>query len=67
MSMFINQGLLFDPIIDRKTIICNQIKEYNEFHENIKKYFETGNNIFENNNKEKLYFIDLDWINGKNM
>ena len=59
--MFINKGLLFDPMnFERKKIICNQIKEYIEFHENIKKYFETGNNIFENNNKEKLYFIDLD-------
>ena len=61
--MYYNPLVLEQTRFEDQKIICNQIKEYIEFHENIKKYFETGNNIFENNNKEKLYFIDLDWIN----
>ena len=55
--MIYNQAIRFEQMkYDEKTIIYNQIKEYFEFHENIKKYFETGNDIFENI-KKKNYIL----------
>ena len=46
-----------------KEDIYNEIKEYYFFHKNIKKFFEEGFNFKRTNKKEKLYFIDENWIN----
>ena len=46
-----------------KEDIYKEIKEYYYFHKNIKKFFEEGFNFKGTNKKEKLYFIDENWIN----
>ena len=45
-----------------KEDIYEEIKEYYFFHKNIKKFFEEGFNFKGTKKKEKLYFIDKDWI-----
>ena len=45
-----------------KNDIYKEIKEYYFFHKKIKKFFEEGFNFKGTNKKEKLYFIDEDWI-----
>jgi hypothetical protein len=45
-----------------KKIIYEQIVEYYNFHNQLKTYFNEGINYEAKKKKEKLYFVNSDWI-----